>query len=155
MAGGIYSARGFTAATAATADHIIANLHDPDDADTITVLEIGCFKSGAGAAADSIYVCRTTDRGTAGSTVTPDADNAWGNQVIPPSGALLDLAAFTVQPTRGTPGMFGWVAANVAASGFVWPCPRGIKIPPGDGLCIAQRAATAWPGSEVYFVWEE
>jgi hypothetical protein len=151
----IYSVRGVTAATATTADVAIASLWNPDSTDSITVYEIGIFKTGAGAAGDSFYVERITTRGTAGSTVTPDADNAWGNLVAPPSGALLDLASYSVQPTSSTPPLFGFVAAAVAGSGIIWPTPRGIKIPPGAGLSIAQRVATAWPASEVYFVWEE
>lgn len=152
---GVYSVRGFTAATAATADVAIASLWNPDSTDSITVLEIGLFKAGAGTANDSLYIERITARGTAGSTVTPDADNAWGNLVTPPSGALLDLASYSGQPTSSTPPLFGWVAAAAAGSGFQWPTPRGIKIPPGAGISIAQRAATIWPTSEVYFIWEE
>lgn len=151
----VYSARGFTAATAATANHVLANLWNPDSAKRIKVLEIGCFKAGAGAANDSVYVTRCTTIGTPGSTVTPDADNAWVGDDPPSSAATVGLAAFTVQPTLATPQLWGWVAAAVAASGFIWPTPRGIEIPPGTGLAIAQRAATAWPTSEVYFVWEE
>lgn len=151
----IYAVRGFTAATAATADVAICSLWNPDSTDSMTVLEMGLFKAGAGASTDSLYVERITARGTAGSTVTPDGDNAWGNLVTPPSGALLDLASYSGQPTSSTPPMFGWVAANVAGAGFQWPTPRGIKIPPGAGVSMAIRVAAAWPTSEVYFVWEE
>lgn len=151
----IFSVRGFTAATAATADHCLAELWNPDANKSIRVLEMGVFKAGAGAANDSIYVCRTTAEGTEGSNVAPDADNAWEGDDTPASAAVLNLAAFSVQPTRATPPMFGWVAAAVAAGGFVWPTPRGIRIGPGTGIAICQRAATAWPTSEVYFVWEE
>lgn len=150
-----YSVRGFTAATAATADHAIFGLWNPDTLKRIKVLELGLFKAGAGTANDSVYLCRTTARGTAGSTVTPDADNAWYNDDVPSSGALLDLAAYSVQPTKGTPNLWGWVAAAVAASGFIWPTPRGIWIAPGTGIAIVQRAATIWPTSECYAVWEE
>ncbi len=153
--GMVYSVRGLTAATAATADIAIASLWNPDATDSITVLEFGLFKTTAGAAADSLYMERITARGTAGSTVTPDLDNSWGNLVAPPSGALLDLASYSVQPTSSTPPLFGWVAAAVAGSGLIWPTPRGIKIPPGAGISLCTRVATAWPVSEVYFVWEE
>ena len=151
----IYSARGVTAATAATADHTVFGLWNPDSLKRITLLEIGLFKTTGGTAGDSIYLGRTTARGTAGSTVTPDADNAWTGDDIPSSGALLDLAAYSVQPTKATPNLWGWVAAAVAASGVIWPCARGIAIPPGTGVAINQRVATIWPISEVYAVWEE
>ena len=150
-----FSARGLTVATAATADHAIAALWNPDSLKRITLFEVGLFKTAVGTAADSLYLARITTKGTPGSTVTPDADNAWNGDDVPASGAVLDLAAYSVQPTKGTPSLFGWVAAAVAASGFVWPTPRGISIPPGTGLALCQRAATIWPISEVYFAWEE
>lgn len=152
---GVFSARGFNAATAATADHALFGVWNPDSAKRIKVLELGVFKSGAGVAADSVYVCRSTARGTAGSTVTPDADNAWDGDDIPASGWLLDLSSYSVQPTKGSPNLWGWVAAAVAGSGIIWPTPRGIWVPPGTGLVVAQRVATAWPASEVYAVVEE
>lgn len=152
-----YYARGFTAATAATANHAIAELWNPGTLSgrRIKVVEVWIFKAGAGAANDSLYLCRTTARGTAGSTVTPDVDNAGEFDSAPPSGALLDLAAFTVQPTLATPGMLGWVAPAVAGAGIQIPLPRGIIIPAGGGLALVQRAATAWPTSEVAFVFED
>ena len=151
-----YSARGFTAATAATADHALGALWNASSTKRICVVEYGIYKAGAGAANDSIYVCRITARGTAGSTVTPDGDNDWsGDGATPPSGALLDLAAYSVQPTRASPNLFGWVASAAAGAGFSKPSPRGIWIPAGTGLAICQRAATAWPTSEVYFEWLE
>jgi hypothetical protein len=150
-----FSARGVTVATVATVDHAIAALWNPDSLKRIKMFEVGLFKTTAGTAADSIYITRITTQGTAGSVITPDADSAWNGDDVPASGALLNLAAFSVQPTRGAPGLFGWVAPTVAASGFVWPTPRGIWIPPGTGLAICQRVATIWPVSEVYFAWEE
>jgi hypothetical protein len=153
----VYYVRGFTAATAATANHVIAELWNPGTVAgrRIELFEVGIFKAGAGTANDSIYLERTTARGTAGSTVTPDADNAGQADSTPPSGALLDLAAFTVQPTLATPGMYGWVAPAVAGAGIILPLPRGIVIPSGTGLAIVQRAATIWPTSEVTFVFED
>lgn len=153
----VYYVRGFTAATAATANHVIAELWNPGTVAgrRIEVYEVAVFKAGAGVANDSIYLERTTARGTAGSTVTPDADNAGQADSTPPSGALLDLAAFTVQPTLATPGMYGWVAPAVAGAGIILPLPRGVVIPAGTGLAVVQRAATAWPTSEVTFVFED
>lgn len=150
----VFSVRGFTAATAATADHSLAELWNNNTTKAIKVLEVGVSKAGgAGAAGDSLYICRTTARGTAGSTVTPDADNSW--ELAGSTSTLLDLAAFSVQPTKAAPNMWGWTAAAVAGAGIIWPTPRGIWIPQSGGLAIVQRAATAWPTSEVYFVYEE
>lgn len=150
-----YAVRGRTAATAATAGHAIAQLWNAHTTKRIAVTEVVVFKAGAGTANDAIQLQRTTIRGTAGSTVTPDIDNNYDADLAPPSGPLLDLAAFTGQPTLATPGLKGWVAAAVAASGIVFPIPREIVIPAGTGLAIIQVAATAWPASEVSVEWVE
>ena len=66
------------------------------------------------------------------------------------------LAAFTGQPTLVTGDLSpAWVFAAVAASGVVLPIPRGIEIPPGTGLCFCNRAAIAFPTSEIAIVVEE
>lgn len=153
MAAVNYYVRGFTAATAATADHTIAELWNPAASRRITLWELAIFKAGAGTANDSIYLRRSTAKGTSGSTATPAAPNADDNAAAPPSAATLELAAFTVQPTLAAlPAMYGWVAPAVAGAGLVLPIPRGIVIPAGTGICIVQRAATIWPTSEVTFV---
>ncbi|MGH9908108.1 MAG: hypothetical protein ACRD8U_21260 [Pyrinomonadaceae bacterium] len=151
----VYYVRGVTAATAATADHAICALWNPAAGRRIKVVEFAVFKAGTGASSDSVKIERITARGTAGSTVTPDADNSAEADAIPDSGALLDLAAYSAQPTRATPGLYGWVAPNVAGAGIILPFPRGITIPPGAGLALTQRAATAWPISEVTFIFED
>lgn len=150
-----HSVRGATAATAATADHAICALWNASSSRRIVVRELGIFKTGAGTAADSLYLSRISARGTAGSTVTPDIDNDWAADLDDPSGTVLDLAAYSAQPTVATPPLWGWAAAAVAASGIIWPCARGISVPGGTGLALCQRAATAWPVSEVFFVWDE
>jgi hypothetical protein len=145
--------RGFTAATAATADHTIAELWNPHATRSLTIWEISIYKAGAGTANDSIYLRRSTAKGTSGSTATPAAPNTDDNRSAPPTGATLELAAFTVQPTLAAlPAMYGWVAPAVAGAGITLPTPRGIIVPAGAGLCIVQRAATIWPTSEVTFV---
>jgi len=152
----MYTVRGKTVATAATADHAIAELWNPHSTQRIKVIQLAVFKSAAGAAGDSFRLRRTSARGTAGSTVTPVQANHSTNGVAPVSGALLDLAAFTVQPTL-VAGELGpdWIAAAFAAAGLTYAIPGGIEIPPGAGLAIVQAAATIWPISGVTFVWLE
>ena len=150
-----YSVRGLTVATAATGDQAICQLWNPDSTKALIVYEMGLFKTTGGTAADSVYVIRTTARGTSAANSTPDGDNTWLNDgEVPPSGAIMDTD-FSAEPTKASPGMFGWVAPAVAASGFVWPTPRGIVVRAGAGLCMIARATTIWPVSEAYFVWEE
>lgn len=151
----VFSVRGRTAATTATLDHTVAQLWNPHTTSRIAVLEFGLCCTAGPAAGASIYLRRTTSTGTAGSTVTPAIQQGFQRDCVPQSGCLLYLAAFTVQPGFETYGFMGWVFANVAASGLIYPIPRGIEIPPGTGLAIVTAAAIAIPISEVWFQWEE
>ncbi len=150
----MYLVRGRTAATAATADHAIAQIWNPHATQRIKVVEFSVFKQGgAGTAGDSFRFRRTSARGTAGSTVTPGIEHHIERAVAPVSGFLLDLAAFTVQPTlvAGSEIPPGWTAPAVQGAGIVKPFPGGIVVPPGTGLVIVQVAATIWPVSEIGF----
>lgn len=154
----MYTVRGRTAATAATADHAIAAMWNPHSTQRIKLVSLACFKQGgAGAAGDSWRLRRISARGTAGSTVTPDIDHHSEAAVAPVSGVLLDLAAYSVQPTLVTTSDFGlgWTAPAVQGAGIVYPIPGGIIVPPGAGVAIVQVAATAWPASEITFAWLE
>jgi hypothetical protein len=153
----MYSIRGRSAATAATADHTIAQLWNPHSTQRIKVISISCYKQGAaGAAGDAWRLERTSTTGTAGSTVTPDIDAHSIRGAAPVSGVLLYLAAFTVQPTKDATDIgIGWVAPAVQGAGITMPLAGGIEIPPGAGLALVQVAATAWPASEITFTWLE
>ncbi len=152
----MYLGRARNAATAATADHCLFDFWNPHATHRIKLLSFAIFKTGAGAAADSIRCRRATARGTPGSTVTPDIDNHSERAIAPPSGVLLDLAAFTTQPTLDASDIApGWVASAFAASGLRWHYPGGFVVPPGTGLACIQVAATAWPASEISFDWLE
>lgn len=152
-----YSARGRTVATGAVADNGVAQLWNPHATQRINVHEIGLVAAAAPGAGAGFYLRRSTARGTPGSTVTPGIQHDYGRGVAPPSGALLDLAAFTAQPTMEVGGLMGWVLAAVAASGIVYQSARGepIVIPPGAGLVLATSAAVAIPASDVWFAWQE
>ena len=152
---GVYSVRGRTVATAATLDHGVATLWNPHATQRLVVYEVGLCAAAAPAAGASFYLRRSTARGTAGSTVTPAIQQAFARAVAPPSGALLDLATYTGQPTFEAGGFMGWVLAAVAASGIIVPIPRGIEVPPGAGLSIVTAAGVAVPASEVWFGWQE
>lgn len=154
----MYTVRGRTAATAATANHTIATLWNPHASQRIKVVSFAVFKQGgAGTAGDSFRLQRATARGTAGSTVTPDIDNHSERAVAPVSGALLDLASYgATQPTLDASELgIGWTAPAVQGAGLVYPIPGGIIVPFGTGLSIVQVAASAWPVSEIVFAWLE
>jgi hypothetical protein len=152
---GVYSVRGFTAATAASADQVVCALWNPASAQRIKVLEFGFYKTGI--LSKNPNIVNITTRGTPGSTVTPDADNGWDASDIPPSGALLDLAAYSVQPTLGSPRLGGAYHTGLTggeASGYVWVFADGLMVPPGKGFALLSRDASC-SASEVYYVWEE
>lgn len=154
----MYSVRGRTTATAATADHAIAQLWNPHATQRIKVISFALFKTTTGTAADSLRLRRSSGRGaTPSSTVTPGIENHSERAVAPPSGVLLDMGAFGTQPTLVAASELGpdWIAAAFAAAGINYAIPGGIVVPPGTGLVIAQITATAWPISGVTFVWLE
>jgi hypothetical protein len=143
-----------TAATAATADHVLAALFNPSGTKRINVVEITLFATAVATSGDGYWIQRTSSRGTEGSTVTPDADNANDGVTSPSSGAILGLAAYSAQPTLRTPQMWGWSIPVIPAVGFIWQ-PRSIVIPAGEGVAITQRVASAAPICEVTFVFED
>lgn len=152
-----YSVYGLSAATVATVDHAVAQLWNPDAADAIRVLEVHFQRSGI-TGIGRCHLTATTAEGTAGSTVTPDADNCWDDPATPPSGARLTLAAFSVQPTLAAPRL--WAAAMRAVTGsegvgFMWTSAQGITVPPGRGLALVQSEVEITPASTVTFVWDE
>jgi len=152
----MYTVTGRGAATAATADHAIFQVWNPHATQIVKLICWSLFKSAAGAGGDSLRFRRSTVRGTAGSTVTPDIDNHSRRGIAPPSGLLLDFAAFTTQPTLdGSDFNLGWIAAAFAAAGGIFSIPGGIEIPPSSGIVAIQRAATAWPISDVSAGWLE
>jgi hypothetical protein len=131
-------------------------LWNPHSTQRIKLLSWGLFKEAAGTAADGARWRRSTARGTPGSTVTPDVDNHSERAIAPPSGALFDLSAFSVQPTLDASELGqGWIAAAFAAAGGIFTWPGGVVIPPGTGLALVQTKATIWPISEVSVYWLE
>lgn len=151
----LFSVGGLTVATAATDAHAICAIWNPDAAKRIWLHEVSCFAAAAPGAGAGFEIRRITARGTAGSTVTPDADNAHEDGDVPASGFLLDLATYSAQPTTATPPLSpGFVFAAVAASGIILPLRR-IAIPAGTGIALVNRAAIVVPACEVGFVVEE
>lgn len=147
---------GTTAATAATDQHAIAAMWNPSSTIPIKIREISVVSFAAPGAGAGFIVRRITARGTAGSSVTAAAVNNLDRATAAaPSGAILDLAAYSGQPTITSGDLDAWVFAAVAASGIIKPYPEGIIVAPGAGLVLVNRAAIAFPTSEVSFLWEE
>lgn len=137
-------------------------LWNPSSTRRIKIIEMGMFVTDfSGIAGQSIYVARISARGTPGSSVTPDADNADDFSSAPPSGAILDLADYTVLPTVSSPEIlpgvvFGGTLTGSQSTGFKIPTTRGIVVPPSAGVAILQRLDEAFTGgSEVEFIFED
>lgn len=149
-----YAVGGRSAASAATANHAAACLWNASATKNIKVREIWVFKTVA--TVDNHALRRAIARGTPGSTVTPDASNCFEAPMIAPqSGALLDLAAYTVQPTLTGVNL---ARANLPAaigSGFIWVFAEPIEVPFGEGLVITTPVAVILQPSDFTFVWDE
>ena len=152
-----YRVSGTTVATAATDQHAICALWNASTTKTIICRELSVVAFAAPGAGAGFLVRRISARGTAGSTVTTAAVHETDDDpgTNPVSGFLLDLAAYSVQPTLIAGDLDAWVFAAVTASGIVKPYPEGIAIGPGRGLALVNRAAIAFPTSEVAFLTEE
>lgn len=148
-----FSVGGRTVATAATVNHAGAQLWNPSTTKSIFVTQIAWAKTVG--TVDNLGLVRSTARGTAGSTVTPTAQNDIDFDTAP--GALLDLAAFTVQPTlsSATAYMFRWNLPATIGAGFVLPLPRPIEIPTVSGLVLLTPPAVILQPGDVSFWWDE
>lgn len=131
---------------------VFAQLWNPSGTKRIRAVLVHLFMHDFDIAGNSFFITRTTTRGTPGSTVTPDADNADEGDAAPPSGMLLDLAEFSVQPTLAVPELnspftFPAGAAGTEGSGFSREFPRGIVVPPGTGLAVCEKIGNTFSGT--------
>lgn len=144
---------GRTAATAATANHVAAAIWNPHASARIKVTEIHICTTTAGAA--NISIQRSTTRGTPGSTITPTIASASQRDLVAPSGAVLDLAAFTAQPTLEAPSLRRWNLPAAVGAGVILVFPEGVIVGPGAGLCIATPTAVIFPASDISVAYED
>lgn len=149
-----WSLAGRTANTAATANHVAAQLWNASSTRTIWVTAIGWSKTVA--TADTVALKRSTARGaTPTTTITPTIASDWEREIIPPSLAVLELSTFTTQPTLEGVAAFQYSLPAAQASGFILPFEtkdlQGIKIIPGAGLCLFTPVAAILNAADVFF----
>jgi len=150
-----YSAGGRTAATTATTGDAIATLWNPSTTKPIWLISYQYVTIDAVNSGRHSYQ-RITTRGTPGSTITPDIDNDWEKYAAPASGALIDLAAFSVQPTLATPFTARWHVPTGTGEMPVFFYPiRPVKIPPGTGFAATNPQASIAGAGDVTFEWME
>lgn len=141
-------------ATAATANHCLAQLWNPSS--TVPVYVTGFSYAVTAAAVGNLAIQRSSARGaTPTSTVTPTIASDYERKIIPPSVAVLELATFGTQPTLDGVPLFKWNNPAAIGSGAIVPFETkdipGIKILPGAGLCIATPVAVVHPVADVTF----
>lgn len=150
-----YTIGGRSAATAATANIPYAELWNPHSTKRITVREI--WIANTVATIMNTGVLRSSARGTAGSTVTPGTGSGRLDLTAPQSGALLDLASFSVAPTYiGAADYLGrWNLPAAIGAGIIHVFSPGVEVGPGAGLCVVTPVAVIGQPSDITFVWEE
>lgn len=150
-----FSIGGRTAATAATANNVGAALWNPSTSRSLWVTQIGWSKTAA--TADQVGLVRISARGTAGSSITSGIQSDAEGAVAPRSGAVLDLAVFTVQPTpvSATVYTFRWSLPATVGSGFLLPLPDVWEVPAGSGIAILTPSAVILQPADVSFFWRE
>jgi hypothetical protein len=149
----MFNVRGRSAATG-FADEVAAQIWNPHATQRIMLVEFMVVKQAAGAVTDSVRLQRSTVRGTPASTVTPDIDNHFERSIAPPSGALLDLADFSTEPTLDASALGPTFILSQRGSMVSYAFPGGHVVPPGTGIAISTVAAN-FPISEVTFTWLE
>lgn len=156
----MYRCSALTVATAATAEHAIAALWNPHATGDIWIQEVHVWLTVGTASVPALR--RISARGTPGSTVTParEHDPAYG--AAPPSGALVDCATYTVQPTligasSQSSSLFRAQLAALIGASFMYPIPATdqIRVPAGAGVVLVTSTAVAFPASIVTFVWRD
>lgn len=118
----------------------------------IKLLSISLFMRDWDVTGNSMYGAKILTKGTPGSTVTPDADNAEDGQTPPAQAWVLDLAEYSVQPTRVfvpnvTAFTFGPAGAGAEGSGFTLPLPKGIILRAGSGFGIFEAIGNTFAGT--------
>jgi hypothetical protein len=143
---------GKTAATVATIDHAVCGIWNPHATKGVFIKTIEAFILAATACEPALR--RGSARGTPGSSVTVAREHDEMYGAAPQSGLILDLAAYTVQPT-----LLGTTVGNklgstnfgaVIGAGIMWEFrDPGIFIPAGAGLFVVTVTAVAFPASDV------
>jgi hypothetical protein len=151
-----YGIGGRSGTTAATAGHYIGVLWNGHATKSIFVRSMTMSKLAGGAGQ---LMRRLTTRGTPATTETPDIDNDFERLKAPISGTVLDLGAYSVQPTQSLPEdlVRPMPSGAAAAPGPIWEVyfgETGIRVYAGTGLGVAQTGATA-SQYDLSFIWDE
>ena len=134
-----------------------AVLWNPSSTLSLVVRTIAVTPPTVVTTAHIIDVWRTTTRGTAASTMTPDVNNDYDGNGAPPTGALLDLGIFSALPTEAAAtGLVQWATMQANSALWLWSMPGGVLVPPGTGLAVgSDTVSIPVQMSDIFFVWDE
>lgn len=153
----MHAVTGRNAASSSIINHAAFGLWNPHSSLLIKVLEIILTTNDFGGSKWSGAFRRTTERGTPGSTVTPDISNSSRRGAAPASGLLLDLAAYSVQPTLESDDWGSVIIASGSNRGGVhrFRFGTGLYIPPGAGMALISVEADSSPAFDISAFWTE
>lgn len=142
-----FSVAGRTNAATTNVNDVHAQLWNPHSVRSLWVLEVETTRVDLVSGVPVLRLVRSSARGSGpGATVTPDLDNDFERGITPGTGAVLEVANFTTEPTlTGAP--FGQSMMTAATAGlqagpmYQWGFPAGLRVPPGTGLCVAVTLA--------------
>jgi hypothetical protein len=146
---------GRSAATAATANHVAAQIWNPSTSRPIWVTQISMFIRTA--AVGNLAIKRSSARGaTPATSVVAAASNDLDGDTAPVSAAAAEFALFTTQPTLTGNILWDYNFPAAVSAGFQTrfdnPNRHGIKVAPGTGLCLYTPDAVILPAADISFM---
>ena len=139
------------------ANEAAAHLWNPSSTISLYLVRTDIMVSETTGGFSRQYLVRTTTQGTTpGSTVTPDADNAFDRRAAPPSGALVYTGNFNTTPVASAQSIATFTSDRRYGELKVWTFPgRGIRIPPGQGIGWFALGGLSSTLRQFGFTWDE
>jgi hypothetical protein len=149
-----FNVAGRSANTAATANHCACQLWNPATNRGIWCTAISIVTRNA--VVSNLAVKRSTARGaTPATSVTAGSSNDLDGDTAPVSACVGEFALFTTQPTLTGNILWTWNFPAAVGAGviipFANPNRHGIKVPPGNGLCIYTPDAVILQAADITY----
>jgi hypothetical protein len=141
-----------TAVTSGAAGDPVLNIWNPSAVSFLRVVQVLICANTAPAVSCAVGLARSTARGTATTTTTPDAENNAQSADAPPSGVVVDTA-WSVAPTvAADPTMDRWTLGAAAGAGAV--LSPVVDLGPGKGLAVKALNAVVVPVLDVTIIFD-
>lgn len=149
-----YQMRHRIGALAGVAQEPIFLIWNPHASISVKLTSLGYQINAAASAEVALFAQRAFLRGTPTSTATATAAHDDEGASAPASGLVIDEIDSAAPPTiSGT--MFVWTLPLSASSALVIPFPRGLWLPPSQGLSVRTAQSPTLATSDVTVSWEE